>query len=339
MMKILKFYLLIFIMITFSTLSCASKNENQTVMSDTLAMNNAKTEISVEKIEKLIEKGKDVTISNALIKGKLDFTLLSEKYIESVNSYRTEISSNITFMDCVFEDEVVAQRKDGEITYRTNFQKNVTFINCKFEKEIVLRQSNIFGLVNFTGSFFKGDANFEGINFVSVDVYFTECIFKEAARFQNTMFSGNVNFLKTEFYKEANFQQTTVKRDAQFGACVFVHYIDFGNAFFQGNFLANYAEFNRRAFFNNVRFMSRAEFIDCKFKEISEFKNSLFYGFTSFKNSKITGQFTIDESAFILGKPNTENIQISENSVISEKGSRFFVPQVFETGGFLKNGN
>lgn len=293
---------------------------------------NIKKGFSSNKIIKEMSQGKNVFYQDKTFENELDFTSVKNAYCDSENSLRHDINSSITFKNCTFKANVIAFLQDEQkMRHFVTFQKNLTFLNCRFEGEVNFRNAKVNGLVNFSGCEFDKKTSFENI-FCGDMAMFQKCIFYDELRFQNAIFSHNCNFMDTQFEGLSSFQQAVFRQDAQFGVTKFLKYADFSSIIAKSHLFFNYAEFTKQAIFNNAAFYGRAEFMNCQFKHYAEFKRSAFYGQTRFVKSNFDNVFLLDESRFLLDKPDLQKIVLADKENLSVKETQYF-----RTESLLKN--
>ena len=297
---------------------------------------NAKKSFSSNKIIKEMSQGKNVFYKDKTFDNKLDFTSLKNAYCDSENSLRHEVNSSLTFVNCVFKSDIIAFLQDEKkMRHFVTFHKNITFLNCRFEGEVNFRNTKVNGLVNFNGCEFDKKASFEN-TFCGDMAMFQKCIFYDELRFQNAIFSHNCNFMDTQFEGVSSFQQAIFRQDAQFGVTKFLKYADFSGITANANLFFNYAEFTKQAIFNNAAFHGRAEFMNVQFKHYAEMKRSVFYGQTRFVKSNFADVFLLDESRFLLGKPDVKKVVIVEKEKVSIEKTQYFSTEALLENDFLE---
>ncbi len=264
--------------------------------------------ISKEKADfkDLIIAGQDVFIKDQTFKGDIDFTQF-EKNLISEGIYQVRIVSSVTFQNCTFDGKVIAYKKNEDNTSTlTSFQSNLSFIGCVFNDEVSFRASSVMGRADFTKSSFSKTTSFEECTFFQ-NAYFRSSTYHEELRFQNTVFMQKANFLNAEFDVTASFQHAIFHAEAQFSSSRFMGYVDFGSLSCKGNFYANNAEFADRAIFNNSFFGRQTELNGVSFN-YCEIKNCRFFGRTRFMETSVKEHLFFDNSFFLLGGPDTTTI-------------------------------
>jgi hypothetical protein len=199
--------------------------------------------IDAAKISQLAKEGKDLRYENATISGVLDLTPYEEKKSDLPsrswlgnfsNVIENDITGSIVFINCTFEDDVLAYLHDdkSEYTFVANFEKDVVFKNCNFKKGAAFKYSEFDGMADFSGSKIKKEANFKYAEF-NDDSYFTNMKFSNLANFKYAEFDDNISFSGTLFDGEADFKYVEI-----------VNGIDLSNTTFNDFLNIKYAEFN-----------------------------------------------------------------------------------------------
>ena len=286
--------------------------------------------VKVSSIEKNINKGKDIYLSGAIIEGDLDFTKITNYYVEGLNSKRGSISSSITFVNCSFSGKVVAYNREGEIDNRISFLKNLTFINCDFSSDFIMKEIVVHGNANFVKNSFEGIVDIEGADFRSKDNYFSECVFNGKFKAQRTRFNGNISFLKSEFYAMADFQHAIFNGYAQFGACVFYDHVDLSLIKATDNFIMNYAIFYKKSILNNGNYKGRVEFQQAKFHAPIEMKGNVYTFPVKFNNASIEAGFSVENSCFLSGIPEIDNVNCETGLIIDFSKAQISKMQIIQ---------
>jgi uncharacterized protein YjbI with pentapeptide repeats len=265
-------------------------------------------DIDEQSLMTMLKSGKDIYVENKTFNSDVDFTTVNPAYMESPGMYRSEVSSSVTFKNCVFNGKVIAHRKDKKNNaYSVSFLRNATFINCSFRNETDFEGCIVYGQANIIESMFGKTANFENAHFLS-DAVFSKSIFSEEARFQNTFFNNRTNFHDAFFYKSVSFQNAYFNLEASFIVAKFLGYADFSLINANSNIFFNYADFKSKAVFNNSKLNDRAEFSNARFIDV-ELKSCRFYGTTTFSNASAHGQMNLSGATFIFAKPDTTSLQ------------------------------
>jgi len=290
--------------------------KNYLIILAVLFMTNcASSNISKDKagFEDLIIAGQDVFIEDQTFNGDIDFTQF-EKNLISEGIYQVRIVSSITFQNCTFNGKVIAYKKNSDnVTVLTFFQSNLSFIDCEFNDEVSFRASSVLGRVDFTKAAFSKTTSFEECTFFQ-NAYFRGSTYHGELRFQNAVFMQKANFLNAEFDVTASFQHVIFHAETQFSSARFMGYADFGSLSCHGNFYANNAEFADRAVFNNSFFGRQTELNNINFN-YCEIKNCRFFGRTRIAETSVAGHLFFDNSFFLLDGPDTTAIDMERISL------------------------
>ena len=127
-------YLVLFL-VGFVLLSCISQNKSTSQKDATIAT--------------LVKTGQPIVIKGKIFEDEIDFTTYVRKQFVGINIDQAEINSPITFVECVFNQPVVAYHNSDEGTVLTHFKSNVSFVGCKFNNDINFRGSTFLGRVDF----------------------------------------------------------------------------------------------------------------------------------------------------------------------------------------------
>ncbi len=183
----------------------------------------AQTTVSAETILNDIKQGKTVSYENVTIKGILDMTYMEDKLPElprkrkwynGDNSIEQQIEGKISFINCVFEDDVYAyfHDEDSKYTFIANFENDVAFTNCKFNGEALFKYSDFDRNADFKGSEFKDRTTFKYAEFKTY-VSFANTIFYESAVFKYTEFKRGVSFNSANFRDNLDIKYVDVNGD------------------------------------------------------------------------------------------------------------------------------
>ena len=187
-------------------------------------------------IMKDIKAGKNISISNAIIEGTLDFTDMEEK-LQTLpkrkpkwwknkgnnKNVKNTIRVNISFVNCTFKNDVLAYYPDNESSgyiFIANFEGDVIFKNSIFERKALFKHS----------------------------------YFKEKTSFENVKFQGDTTFKNSDFRTVTNFSNTSFQYDATFKHSIFKKFIDFSDAIFKENVTFKHTKFKGGVSFKNVKF-------------------------------------------------------------------------------------
>lgn len=185
----------------------------------------AQKTVNASDIIKDIKNGKDVSYNNVTIVGELDFTYMEEK-LESLpkrkkrnwwrnggsNMVKNLIKSKVSFVNCTFEDNVLAYIPDSEnsgYTFVASFDDDAIFKGCTFERKAMFKYSKFNEKASFQGTNFEDDTTFKYAQFYT-NVSFAKATFKETATFKYSKFKNGVSFNSTDFQEDLNIKYTKV---------------------------------------------------------------------------------------------------------------------------------
>lgn len=194
---------------------------------------NAQQKINSSDIMKDLKSGKTISIKDANIVGVLDFTFMDEKMPDLDRKYRwwkgsdinaiTEvIESKLSFVNCTFNDDVLAYFHDdiSEYTFEADFERAVVFENCTFKENAMFKYSNFESAVSFKGSDFQEETTFKYAEFED-DLDFSNTIFDEEATFKYSKFNNKANFANATFDKDASFKYSNFRDGVTFSNAKF----------------------------------------------------------------------------------------------------------------------
>ncbi len=184
--------------------------------------------IEASDLLKDIKDGKTITISNATIEGVLDFTYMDNALPKlpkrrkwwnngGSNEVTKIIESKISFINCVFTDDVLAYipDEDSGYTFTADFESTVTFKDCTFERKAMFKYSDFERDTDFSGTKFKDDNTFKYAKFDRA-ISFNNTIFEEPATFKYAEFRENVSFANSIFKETATFKYSKFKDGVSF---------------------------------------------------------------------------------------------------------------------------
>ena len=283
---------LVFIMLTFSfsIVGSACTQNQEEVMS-------SKKEISTKQLINLLEKGKDVLLVDKIIIDDLDFVKVGEGIEELRNVYTHYISSAIVFKNCQFKGKVITHQLGEKILHRTFFMKNISFIQCIFENEVAIQQSTVQGVTNFSESVFNKKVSLETSVFQS-NVFFDKVTCQNQACFQNALFQQDFSSIESFYYQLVSFQRTVFKGNTSCSSIEFHHNLDFGLTVFDGPFLFNYNKLKQKSNFNKINCRGKFECLNTTFEKDATFKEAIFLQKVKWANNKNTG-LNFSETIFL----------------------------------------
>lgn len=197
----------------------------------------AQQSIKASDIVNDIKKGKTITYENVTITGKLDLTYMDDKLSNlpkrkwwkngGNNTVEEKVESKILFVNCVFEDDVLAyiHHEDSGYTFIADFENDVRFKNCQFNENAMFKYSDFEQNADFSGSKFKEETTFKYAKFEK-RVSFENTFFEETATFKYAKFKEGVSFKNANFRDDLNFKYTKVKGDFNIDGMKVAHEID-----------------------------------------------------------------------------------------------------------------
>lgn len=185
----------------------------------------AQKTVKASDIMKDMKNGKDISYKNVTIVGDLDFTYMEEKLVDlpkrkkrnwwrngGSNTVKHYIKSNVSFVNCTFEDNVLAYIPDSEnsgYTFVASFNGDAIFKNCTFERKAMFKYSKFDKQASFEGAQFEDYTTFKRSEFAN-EVSFAKAVFRESATFKYTKFKDGVSFNSTDFQEDLNIKYTKV---------------------------------------------------------------------------------------------------------------------------------
>lgn len=255
-------------------------------------------EMNASEIVKLLKSGKDVQLVGRIIMDDLDFTVADEPFALNAGLSQCEINSNIFFSDCIFIGKVTSNGKKGQTAIQSRFNKNLVFLDCDFRGEVDFGQSVVFGMVNFSKSIFRENANFNNMSVWSKDSYFSEIKAEKVFSMIYTSFLGNLYFINAKFQQKATFQEMSVKGSLSFNNAVFEERAGFDLMETGGSAFFNYAVFEKNANFSFSRFLHTADFIKTTFKEKGNFEKAYFLNTVRFEEVDMENSLILTDTFF-----------------------------------------
>ena len=209
----------------------------------------AQKTVKASSIMEDIKKGKDISYKGVTITGVLDFTYMDEKLPDlprrrkwwrdgGDNSVKEVIENRISFVDCVFEGDVLAYYHDDrtEYTFTADFENDVVFRNCEFKRDAMFKYSDFERDADFEGSKFEDETTFKYAKFEE-KVSFAGTTFEEDAIFKYTKFRDGVSFNNARFERSLDMKYTKVRGD-----------FDIKDLYVRWDINTKYTEINGRSF-------------------------------------------------------------------------------------------
>ncbi|WP_298883705.1 pentapeptide repeat-containing protein [uncultured Polaribacter sp.] len=193
----------------------------------------AQKKIEAKTIMNDIKSGKSISIKNATIVGVLDFTYMDEAIEKlprkkknswfnwnnngSSNEVKKLIETKVSFINCTFQDDVLAYIPDERsgYTFTASFEDIAIFKDCNFERKAMFKYSRFERDSDFSGSTFNDDTTFKYAKF-DKNISFSNTIFDELATFKYAKFNNNVSFSNTTFKDSAIFKYTNFNDGVSF---------------------------------------------------------------------------------------------------------------------------
>ena len=190
----------------------------------------AQKTVEASEIMKDIKAGKSISIKNATISGVLDFTYMDEAIEKlpkrkksswwngnSDNTVKKLIDVKISFINCVFRNDVLAYipDEDSGYTFIADFEDIAIFKDCKFERKSMFKYSRFERDADFSGSSFDEDSTFKYSKF-DQDISFANTTFDEVATFKYAKFRKKVSFSNSIFKDSATFKYTQFNNGVSF---------------------------------------------------------------------------------------------------------------------------
>ena len=227
----------------------------------------AQSQVKATQIIDQINAGKAVQYKGVEVIGDLDFTSIKDVTVDeesernwrrhrgSTLSYWCHVRVPVSFVNCVFKDDVLAYIHDDDEneTYNAIFYEDVDFEGCEFQEK------SAFKYVQF-----RKNADFKNTT------YHDEALFKY------TKFSTDVSFSNSQFYRDANFKYTKFPEFVSFDKATFRHLANF-----------KYTKFPEGVTYENAQFEGDADFKYTKFSDPLNFDGAVFEGDADFKYTKM----------------------------------------------------
>lgn len=212
----------------------------------------AQRSVSADEILDDIKAGKSVSYENVRITGTLDMTFMNDKLPDlpkkykwyrngGSNAIKETIDGKISFVNCVFEDDVLAYFHDEEskYTFTASFDNDVRFKNCEFKRNAMFKYSAFEGDADFSGSKFNRESTFKYAKFDTY-VSFSNTYFEEYATFKYTKFKKGVSFNNARFEDDLNLKYTKVRGDFNVSGLEVAHDINSKYTDINGDGLSKY---------------------------------------------------------------------------------------------------
>jgi hypothetical protein len=184
----------------------------------------AQQSVSATQIMEDIQDGKDISYEGVTINGILDFTYMDAKiddlprrskwWNSSSNEVDESIEVVISFVNCTFDDDVLAYIHDDPTgyTFTADFERRVTFKNCEFTRKAMFKYSEFDDDVSFEDSKFRRASTFKYAEFDDF-ADFSGTTFNDDAIFKYSEFDSGVSFANAVFEESLNIKYLDVRGD------------------------------------------------------------------------------------------------------------------------------
>ncbi|MDR1866336.1 MAG: pentapeptide repeat-containing protein [Bacteroidales bacterium] len=255
-------------------------------------------EMKASQIIRLLAKGKQVHIHDAIITDDLDFTLGGTRMNLLAGALQREAASGIFFANCVFMGKVTAGGQQKSLPVHTCFRNNLIFTACDFRGTVNFNDAVVFGTVNFSKSVFREDASFNNMAIWAKDSYFSEVTAEKKFSAIYTSFAGNLHCIGAQFGDYASFQEMSVKGKLTFNYSAFKGKAGFeltetcGGAFF------HHVRFEQDADFSFSRFLHTADFVNVTFGKKGNFEKAFFLNTARFDGTDMQKDLILRDTFF-----------------------------------------
>jgi uncharacterized protein YjbI with pentapeptide repeats len=269
-------------------------------------------EIKASSIIKMLNKEKEVNLTNKIIVGDLDFSKVEFNAVVHSSLVQSVIKSPVSFLNCQFTGKVYCTSNVEGITYQSVFLQNLIFNICEFDNVVDFQSSTVFGNVSFAGSQFKEQALFNSFYSHAKASYFGQIVVDKDFSMQDALFLGSCDFFKAHFKSNANFQGSRFDGAFIFNSVQCDLRSDFSKVRFNNNCAFNYTVFTGIARFNQLSVLGLADFLQTKFANDAFFTNCLFYDVCKFNEAKIASAFDFTSTSFYRSAPILDNIEMAD---------------------------
>lgn len=315
-------FLILFLLFDFVACSNVQSKDNaprQDISDRNVRTDNGITlkKMKASEIIRLINKGKKVAITNAIIEGSLHFGETDNYVLTSPSQITVDIPQDLFFANCVFLDTVDTEVKNEDISkegknnysQKVRFGGNLCFFDCDFRSDLNLRNSIVRGEINFSKSIFNGNVCMNQILIEGVDNQLYEINAKKEFSFVNATVRGNLNFMDANFEEDAIFSSTTL-HNATFSNSNVKGNFTFSQTETQGFFICNYATFEGNTSLAFARFSGRFNMNHCSFFKSFTIERTLFMGETKLNHSVFKAEIETANTLF-LQTPQMQEIEKS----------------------------
>lgn len=274
-------------------------------------------EYKASEIVRMIEKGKPVTIVNAIIYDDLDLTTISEGVVTSPTQMTVFVNQPLYFQSCVFLGKVSAysrlsaKGKKSLMAKKVHFGGDVSFIDCDFRKEMVFDESVIDGNLNFTKTIFTDQASFNHIL-----VQGTQCMFMGIQANSNfqiiySTIRGDISFMDAHFTGTFS-SSSLVAKDLVLNNVQAEKRMDLSEMLLSGILMFNYGKCAEEVSLAFSNYMGRFSVIETVFDGGVSFERSHFFGMVKLNHS-IFSKGLDTKDAIFYEKPEMNDVEIKGN--------------------------
>ncbi|MCQ2203948.1 MAG: pentapeptide repeat-containing protein [Bacteroidales bacterium] len=250
--------------------------------------------IEASDLIKKMQKSKHLTIEGKHIAGELKLHDGGEgaRQLELAPSY---IDCELTFVNCVFEDNVISTEttKEGTQIVYGDFRRNVTFKGCRFMKDLKLSQSVFEGNFLLEQCVINGVADLTGVHFAG-GLSMAKTEMQQEAIMISTIIDVEANFMKSKFDYTCNMQNARINCQGMFVDSRFGGNVDFSGIYAMG-----------KMNFTNAQFSGKTECIGTYIVGTLYMPKCHFVGDVTFEGSTVLGDINLN-SATMDGKVNAD---------------------------------
>ncbi len=279
-------------------------------------------EMNASEIIRLIDKGKNVSIVNAIIYDDLDFTTVEDMSVTAPNEVVVNVPVHIYFQGCVFMGRVTTCEdlmKDGKPTglrKKVHFKGEVCFFDCDFRKELKFDESEVDGNINFTKTVFNEVSSFNHILVNGTQSQFVNINANKKFMFVYNTIRGNVTFMDAQFKESVNFSGLDI-RDLIFNNVKTQGRLDISESTLHGIFQYNYGECGGDASFAFSKFLDRVSINDTKFEGEVSLERSHFFGKVKMNRSSFD-KLVVTDALFFEEPEMKEVVKKDEDPIVVE---------------------
>lgn len=273
-------------------------------------------EYKAKEIMKMVNKGENVLIVNAIIKDDLDFSTSKEMDIASPALFTANISGSIYFQSCVFLGMVKSsgshEISGKKIPVKARFSKEVNFMDCDFREEVDFSDAEFQSTIHFNKSVFRGEALFNNMLIMGNKNQWWEIEADSTFMMSGSTFRGDLNMIDAQFKNDASLQGINV-RNLQISNLSASGSLDLSNVSINGSLLFNYGTCEDNVLLSFGKFAGRTDIIGTTFNGTCEMEKSLFYGRVKLDRSNFSKGINAEDTHFLL-TPATDGASFPNDS-------------------------